>query len=141
MKLSEMWPSSFPVPFQDKFIWTEIAKLSLLATHQLTWESYFQFPHHNSYLISFFLVKNDNNYDNAIFYTGNIFLLWQGVIIQMLLLPMMMINNTKHINISKPLCLNHLSLKLIYIYYEPIKGLDTTTINYWLNYSFISPIR
>ena len=38
---------------------------------------------------------------------------------QMLLLPMMMINNIKHINISKPLCLNHLPLQLIPIYYDP----------------------
>ena len=144
-----MWPSSFPVPFQDKFIWTEIAKLSLLTTHTPTHlptnqpnrESYLYFTHPDSYFILLFLVENDNNYDNAIFYTGNIFLLWQGLIIQMLLLPMMMINNIKHINISKPQCLNHLHLTLITINYEPIKGLVTTIINYWLNHSFISPLR
>ena len=116
-----------------------VITLSHQPYHQPTRESYIQFPHPDSYFILFFLVKNDNNYDNAIFYTGNIFLLWQGIIIQMLLLPMMMINNIKHMNISKPLCLNDLPLKLVPIYYEPIKELDTTTINYWLNHSFISP--
>ena len=48
----------------------------------------------------------------------------------MLLLPMMMTNTIKHINKSKPQCLNNLHLTLITNNYDPIKGLVTTIINY-----------
>ena len=42
---------------------------------------------------------------------------------------MVMIKKIKHINASKPLYVNPLPVKLIPVYYDPIKGLATTILN------------
>ena len=51
--------------------------------------------------------------------------------------------NKAHKYIQANMCklVNHFHVILIPIYYEPIKGLATTIINYWMNQYSISPLR